>query len=193
MVRVVRHLREASGIGAEGDHAVTSGKGDGGWGTGEPRAPLAHPGVQFPPPILFVLGFGATWLLDDHVRPLPFPGVGRAVAVALGVVVAIAGLYIMIWGIAMFRKAMTAIFPNQPANELVTDGAYRFTRNPMYVGFTLVFVGAAFIRDSVWPLIVLPFILGLLYLLVIRREEAYLADAFGEQYASYCRRVRRWF
>jgi protein-S-isoprenylcysteine O-methyltransferase Ste14 len=157
------------------------------------RAPLAHPGVQFPPPILFLIGFGVAWLFDEQVRPLPFPGVGRAVAVAAGVVVMIAGLYVMIWGIAMFRKAMTAIFPNQPANELVTDGAYRFTRNPMYVGFTLVFVGAAFIRDSAWPLVVLPLILGLLYLLVIRREEAYLSDAFGEQYASYCRRVRRWF
>ena len=155
------------------------------------RAPLANPGVQFPPPILFLIGFGAAWLLDDQV-PLPFPGVGRVVMVSAGVMVLITGLCVMIWGIAMFRKAMTAIFPNQPANELVTDGAYRYTRNPMYVGFTLVFIGAAFIRDSMWPLILLPLILGLLYLLVIRREEAYLADAFGEQYAAYCRQVRRW-
>jgi protein-S-isoprenylcysteine O-methyltransferase Ste14 len=156
------------------------------------RAPLANPGVQFPPPILFLFGFGAAWLLDDQVRPLPFPGVGRVVIVLAGVMVLIIGLYVMIWGIAMFRKAMTAIFPNQPANELVTDGAYRYTRNPMYVGFTLVFVGATLMRDSMWPLILLPLILGLLYLLVIRREEAYLADAFGEQYAAYCRQVRRW-
>ena len=55
------------------------------------------------------------------------------------------------------------------------------------------YVGAAFIRNSVWPLALLPIILSLLFLLVIRREEAYLADAFGEHYAAYCRRVRRWF
>src|SRR3954463_13962352 len=98
-----------------------------------PRAPLAHPGVHFPPPILFVMGFGASWALDNQFFPLPFPGAGRAVVITVGLMMTMAGLYVMIWGIAMFRKAMTAIFPNQPANELVTEGAYRFTRNPMYV------------------------------------------------------------
>jgi len=62
----------------------------------------------------------------------------------------------------------------------------------MYAGFTLVYVGAAIIMNSMWPLALLPVVLGLLFLLVIRREEAYLADAFGEQYAIYRSRVRRW-
>jgi protein-S-isoprenylcysteine O-methyltransferase Ste14 len=55
-----------------------------------------------------------------------------------------------------------------------------------------VFVGAGFIKNSMWPLILLPVVLGVLFVLVIRREEAYLADAFGEEYATYRRRVRRW-
>jgi len=156
------------------------------------RVPLANPGVQFPPPILFVLTFGVAWFLDDQVRALPFPAISALATRVIGTVVMIVGFYVTISGIAAFRRVMTAIFPNQPANELVTDGPYRFTRNPMYAGFTLVYVGAAFIMNSMWPLALLPIVLGLLFLLVIRREEAYLADAFGEQYAIYRSRVRRW-
>jgi protein-S-isoprenylcysteine O-methyltransferase Ste14 len=157
-----------------------------------PRAPLANPGVQFPPPILFVGGFGAALLVGNQLRPLPFPGVGAVVVEVIGAALVVAGFSLMVWGVATFRRVMTAIFPNQPANELVTDGPYRFTRNPMYTGFTLVYVGGAFIMNTLWPLILLPIVLGLLFLLVIRREEAYLADAFGSQYVAYCQRVRRW-
>jgi protein-S-isoprenylcysteine O-methyltransferase Ste14 len=157
------------------------------------RKPLSNPGVQFPPPILFIGGFGAGELLQHQLISLPFPGVRPVIVEVFGVVVLIAGISMMIWGLAAFRRAMTAIFPNQPANELVRDGPYRYTRNPMYVGLTTAFVGGACIIDSVWPLILLPLVLGLLYLLVVRREEAYLADAFGEQYRAYRRQVRRWF
>jgi protein-S-isoprenylcysteine O-methyltransferase Ste14 len=156
------------------------------------RAPLANPGVQFPPPVLFAIAFGAAWMLDNSVRALPFPGFSPIVGRAVGALVIIAGLYLMISGIAAFRRVMTAIFPNQPASELVMDGPYRFTRNPMYCGFTLVYIGAAFVMNSVWPLILLPLVLGLLYVLVIRREEAYLAEAFGPKYEAYRQRVRRW-
>lgn len=156
------------------------------------RAPLANPGVQFPPPALFALAFGVAWVLDGSVRALPFPAVSQMVARMIGGFIGIVGLSITISGIAAFRRVMTAIFPNQPANELVTDGPYRFTRNPMYTGFTLVYIGCAFLANTMWPLMLLPVVLGLLFILVIRREEAYLSDAFGDQYAAYCRRVRRW-
>ena len=156
------------------------------------RAPLTNPGVQFPPPVLFVIAFGGAWMLDSGVRTLPFPGINPIVGKIVGVLAAIAGFYLAISGIAAFRRVMTAIFPNQPASELVMDGPYRFMRNPMYSGFTLVYIGGAFIMNSVWPLLLLPLVLLLLYLLVIRREEAYLAEAFGPKYEAYRQRVRRW-
>jgi protein-S-isoprenylcysteine O-methyltransferase Ste14 len=62
----------------------------------------------------------------------------------------------------------------------------------MYTGLTAAYVGGALLVNSVWPLALLPFVLLLLWQLVIRREEAYLDDAFGEEYAAYKRRVRRW-
>jgi protein-S-isoprenylcysteine O-methyltransferase Ste14 len=155
------------------------------------RKRLPNPGVQFPPPILYIAGFGGAWLLDLQ-HALPVPGVSRRIVEVLGLVVLIAGIVLMISGIAEFRRTMTAIFPNQPASELVTSGPYRFTRNPMYTGFAIVFIGGALVIDSLWPFALLPLVLALVFLLVIRREEAYLADEFGDQYAAYRRRVRRW-
>jgi protein-S-isoprenylcysteine O-methyltransferase Ste14 len=157
-----------------------------------PTPRLANPGVQFPPPTLFAIPFAIAWLLDGTVRALPMPAVPPPVMRTVGAVVMILGLSLAIWGVAAFRRAMTAIFPNQPANELVTDGPYRFSRNPMYTGFTLLYVGGALAINSLWPFVLLPIVLALLFFLVIRREEAYLADAFGEQYAAYRRHVRRW-
>jgi protein-S-isoprenylcysteine O-methyltransferase Ste14 len=75
---------------------------------------------------------------------------------------------------------------------MVTDGPYAFTRNPMYVSLTLIYVGLALLTRMLWPIIVLPVILALITVLVIRREERYLSDAFGEEYAAFKKRVRRW-
>ena len=155
------------------------------------RAPLANPGVRFPPPVLFAAGVAAGWLLDRFLRPLPFPIDGELLE-WLGVSLASVGLAMLAWGVLTFRAARTAVVPTRAANRLVAGGPYRFTRNPMYVGLTLLYVGVAALLDSAWPLLALPIVLALLVRLVIRREEAYLADAFGADYAAYRTRVRRW-
>lgn len=155
------------------------------------RPPLRSPGVRFPPPLLFVAGIALGWLLDRSLRPLPLPldAAGRA---WLGLSLAAAGLALIAWGMLTFRAARTAIVPTRAASRLVEGGPYRYTRNPMYAGFTLLYAGAAALIDSAWPLLTLPIVLTLLVRLVIRREEAYLADAFGADYAAYRTQVRRW-
>jgi protein-S-isoprenylcysteine O-methyltransferase Ste14 len=84
------------------------------------------------------------------------------------------------------------MFPFEPATRVVREGPYRFTRNPMYVGGTLTYIGIAIAMNVAWPLLLLPLVLWALFALVIREEERYLADAFGEDYASYRKSVRRW-
>ena len=155
------------------------------------RATLSSPGVRFPPPLLFVGGLVAGWLLDRRVRPLPLVADGALLA-TLGTLVVAVGLALVAWGMVTFRAAHTAIMPMRGASRLVEHGPYGITRNPMYTGLTLAYLGITAILDSAWPLLVLPIVLGLLVRLVIRREEAYLQDAFGEQYAAYRARVRRW-
>ena len=150
------------------------------------------PRVVFPPPLLFVAGLGASLLLDQRLG-IAIDGDGSGFSqTVIGVVLVFAGLGVMIWGIATFLLARTAIYPNRPARQCVVAGPYRFTRNPMYVGLTIAYIGAAVVLNGVWPFVLLPLVLLALQVFVIRREEAYLRLEFREDYDAYCRRVRRW-
>jgi protein-S-isoprenylcysteine O-methyltransferase Ste14 len=84
------------------------------------------------------------------------------------------------------------VLPNRPASALATGGPYHFTRNPMYVGMALLYIGLALVLNTAWPLVFLPLVLLIIDAAVIRREERYLISAFGEEYRAYCSRVRRW-
>jgi protein-S-isoprenylcysteine O-methyltransferase Ste14 len=153
----------------------------------------SHPGVRFPPPLLFVVAFAAGLLLHARVRPAPVVRDGRsALLLAGGWLGVAAGVAILLWAFATFLRARTAIYPNQPASRLVAEGPYRWSRNPMYVSFTSVYVGGALLGNTLWPLATLPFALALLHALVIRREERYLDAAFGPAYAAYRASVPRW-
>lgn len=156
---------------------------------------IPHPGVYFPPPFYFVLGFLAGWLLHRLV-PLPVPGangIGGIVGMrAVGWLLIAVGVVLLVWAQITFRRHHTTVIPNRPASAMVTDGPYSFTRNPIYVSLALIYLGLALLTRMLWPIIVLPVILVLITMLVIRREERYLADAFGAEYAEFRRRVRRW-
>lgn len=152
------------------------------------------PNVKFPPPILFAAGFFAGWLLDRralHLWPDAPRPLDRALDVAGWLLVA-GGLALTYWGIATFRRLRTSVYPNRDASTLVSEGPYRFTRNPMYSGLTVAYVGGSIVIGSAWPLLHLPLVLALLYVLVIAREERHLTEAFGDSYRDYQRRVGRW-
>jgi protein-S-isoprenylcysteine O-methyltransferase Ste14 len=152
----------------------------------------AHPGVRFPPPFLFAAGLLAAWALHRQI-PLPiFPADTGPISEPIGLLLLAAGLVLIFWGIATFRAHRTAVFPNRPAAHIVREGPYRFTRNPMYTGMTLGYLGLTLLMNSLWPLPILPVVLVLLVRLVIAREERYLASAFPGEYAEYRRQVRRW-
>lgn len=154
-------------------------------------AVLQSPGVRLPPPLLFVGGLVVGWLLGRFVRALPMAADGRGLDAA-GTVFVVLGVGLAAWGMITFRRARTAIVPMHPASRIVDTGPYRFTRNPMYTGLTLVYVGVSLYMNSVWPLLALPIVLALLIRLVVRREEAYLRSAFPDEYVAYQARVRRW-
>ena len=153
-----------------------------------------HPGVRFPPPTLFIAGFGIAWLLEIHFRRIRIVSTGGNTAILeiLGVTFWGLGIILMVWGLVTFAMARTAILPMRPASRIVDHGPYRFTRNPMYVGMSLAYIGGALVLNSVWVLVFFPVVIALLSTLVIAREERYLSSAFGEEYDNYRRRVRRW-
>jgi protein-S-isoprenylcysteine O-methyltransferase Ste14 len=94
-------------------------------------------------------------------------------------------------GLLMFRAGTTPN-PRRPTTALVLHGPYRFTRNPMYLALALLYLGAALLVNSAWPLALFPVAIMLVERWVIAREEAYLERVFGDAYRAYKARVRRW-
>ena len=154
----------------------------------------AHPGVRFPPPFLFVTAFLVAWLLESKVARLRFVGAEASTAPieTAGGFMVVLGLLLIAWGMVTFLRARTAILPIKSASKLVDFGPYRITRNPMYTGMSLIYLGSMLVLNMVWPLFIFPLVLWLLYRYVISKEERYLLAEFGDDYRDYCRRVRRW-
>lgn len=150
------------------------------------------PDVRIPPPLLFVAGWLAGWWLDRRLVFEIDGGGAGVVQTSLGGLMAAVGLVLMWWGMTTFIRARTSILPRRPARALVRGGPYGWSRNPMYLGLTVAYVGLAVLANRVWPLVWLPVVLIVLTTAVIRREEAYLRGAFGEAYEAYRRQVRRW-
>ena len=90
------------------------------------------------------------------------------------------------------EKAGTPIRTDRPVPRLVTDGPFRFTRNPEYLGLAMLYAGIALLRNSLWAILLLPVVVYVIQREVIGREERYLERTFGEEYLAYKARVRRW-
>ena len=145
------------------------------------------------PPAFFVAGFLiGLWL--ESIYPIQF--VARSASPrswgTAGWAIAILGLIFSFWGILTFQRAHTPMFPYGTAKRVVQNGPYRFTRNPMYVGGAITYVGIALAMNVIWPIVLLPLVLWSLFVFVISEEEKYLGELFGDDYAAYKRRVRRW-
>ena len=153
----------------------------------EPSQTKDVPGVIAPPPLIYLGGLIAGFLLD---RAWPLAAVGaRPVA---GVAVVFLGAVLMVLGIREFKKADTDFKPYRPTVRLITTGPFRFSRNPLYLSLTLVYAGIALTVGSSWAFVLLVPVLGLIRYGVIAREERYLEAKFGATYTSYKGTVRRW-
>ncbi len=150
------------------------------------EVPQDNAGVYFPPPLIFVAFFVAGWLARRWV-PISIP-----YARPMGVIVAMCSIALLVWGFAPMHRARTAVIPHKPATQLVTGGAFRFTRNPLYVSMIIGYTSVAIWTEAVPALLLLPVAIAVLQARVIRREEAYLERRFGSDYREYCRTVRRW-
>lgn len=150
------------------------------------------PIVRIPPPWLFILLYLAGAEIQ-RVLPVAIrsPGLGWIIRVTGFVFMAI-GVIFAFSAIGIFRKRKTTIVPHERPSSLVTSGPYRFTRNPMYVGLTLEYLGVAGARLEVWPVILLPLLLAYMNFVVIPVEEHNLRGVFGDAYQQYGERVERW-
>ena len=150
-----------------------------------------HAGVRVPPPLIF-LGLVLIGPLLDRLFGIAPLHIGQPVRSILIVLLVAAGLIIVLAAIRNFARTGTRVEPWAPSSAIVSDGIYRFTRNPMYIGMALVMLGLALVIGS--PASIAMVAVGLIIVdrFVIRREEAYLEAKFGNDYRAYRTRVRRW-
>jgi|CXWL01.1.fsa_nt_gi protein-S-isoprenylcysteine O-methyltransferase Ste14 len=150
-----------------------------------------HPDVNknVHPPVVALMYIVIAYFLGRFV-PVPF--VAPAILRNIGFASTFIGFLFGVGAFIEFRKARTTLDPHGSVKQLVTAGVYRFTRNPIYLGFMLMVIGLPLNSGLYWGLIVSPFFAMTMSRLVIEREEAYLEKKFKEQYTAYRSRVRRW-
>jgi protein-S-isoprenylcysteine O-methyltransferase Ste14 len=150
------------------------------------------PGAPLPPTLIYVAGFALAWWVESRT-PLRGEDEPPALVGLAGWALVAAGSWLFLWGMATFSRMKTGIMLQQAATRVVEAPPYNWSRNPMYVAFTAIYVGLALALGIWWAFIFLPAVLVLLNVAVIAREERYMRATFGAAYEDYCRRVGRWF
>ena len=148
-----------------------------------------NPGISVPPPLIYAGPLALGLLLDRRfpVRFLP-SGAARALGWPLiGGGALLSGAFLR-----TMRRAGATVRTDRPVPRLITDGPFRYTRNPGYLSLAMIYAGISVRRNALWALLLLPAVLATVQRGVIEREERYLERAFGQEYLDYKARVRRW-
>ncbi len=149
------------------------------------------PGVIAPPPLIYLGFLFAAWGLGRLIETPGF-GLDGDIRRGLAVVLVIGGLTLEAMALGLFRRLGTPPQPWKPTTALATGGVYRFSRNPIYLGFTLIYAGFAVAMDNPVALAGLFPCLIVIDRFVVAREERYLDVKFGQEWRAYRVRVRRW-
>lgn len=141
------------------------------------------------PPIWLVFGLVAVFALNEYY---PGPRFTSTAFQLIGGALLVVGLLLLVFAGGLFKKAGTDLVPFRNVTALVTDGVYRYTRNPMYLGMALVLLGSAVTVGAALALCVPVVFAVIIDVRFIRPEEAMLRSLFPREFPAYCARVRRW-
>ena len=148
-----------------------------------------NPGINLPPPLIYLLALLLGLLLDRRAH---LPLLPRSAARSLGWPLIGAAVMLNTWFLRTIRDAEVPIRTDKPVPRLTTEGPFRYSRNPSYLALALLYTGIAVLRNSLWAILLLPVVVGVMQREVIGREERYLERTFGEEYLDYKTSVRRW-
>jgi protein-S-isoprenylcysteine O-methyltransferase Ste14 len=148
-----------------------------------------NPGIKVPPPLIYLLPLLLGLMLDKK-KHVPFLPSGAARFVGWPLIRG--GVLLGGW----FRKTMgdadAPVRTDRPVPRLTTEGPFRYTRNPAYLGLAMIYAGIAILRNALSAILFLPLVVWVIGREVIGREERYLERTFGQEYLAYKARVRRW-
>ncbi len=147
-------------------------------------------GAYIPIAVVFLLGLASGIIANLFV--VPFPIVQSTWIAVVGVVPLAVGAYLFVSARRAFRRRATPLMPWKATTQLVQDGPYMYTRNPIYLALALWFLAASLIFNSAYLLDIVVVVVILFDRTQIPREERYLEDKFGEEYARYKSKVRWW-
>ena len=144
------------------------------------------------PPVFALLFAGVMWLLANY---FPLFELISSPWNRLGYLLIGVAVLLDLWSLGLFFKADTTFHPLKlhETSSLVTEGMYRLTRNPMYLGLALILAGWAIVLAQLTPFLLLPLFVWLISSQQIQHEERVLEEKFGDAYREYKDRVRRWF
>ena len=146
-------------------------------------------GVITIPPIIYLIGL-FLGLLIHYFYPIGF--LPEPVSDWFGVLLILVSIPIAVFALLALKQAETPLDVRKPTTAIVTDGIYRFSRNPMYVSLTLVYLGIACWVNSLWILLLAVPVVVVVDQGIIKREERYLEQKFSGEYMRYKSEVRRW-
>jgi protein-S-isoprenylcysteine O-methyltransferase Ste14 len=146
-------------------------------------------GIRIPAPTLTIIHITMAILLG-WLAPLPIPAPMFVQWFGFGL--AALGFILGVLALIEFRRVHAALDAKKPTKSLVTFGIYRFTRNPIYLGFVLMLIGLPLTMGTYWGLILAWSLITFTNNLIIKHEEAYLKQEFKDQYVDYSSHVRRW-
>jgi len=148
-----------------------------------------HAGRIAPPASIYLIalaiGLLVHWLYPVQVLPTAF-------AIGIGLLLIVTSGPIVISTLRAYSNAKTTFLFSKPSSALVTNGPYRFSRNPGYVSLTMLYVAIGFFANSLWVLLMVVPAVTVIHFGVIKREERYLEAKFGDEYREYKTTVRRW-
>lgn len=144
----------------------------------------------WPPILLAAIVVGAVALGD--LAPVAWPGLHDTAGHIAGLGLGVAGLALFAWAAWTLRRHGTTILPDKAADVLVTDGPFRFRRNPIYIAHVLILLGIAELTQNIWFAILAVLYIPLVSWLAVLPEERHLEARFGEAYRAYKARTRRW-
>jgi|TARA_R110002050_G_C8588768_1_gene484425 protein-S-isoprenylcysteine O-methyltransferase Ste14 len=156
--------------------------------------PIDGADMPLPPAIYPLICVGGGYFLNKYI-PLTAPAfltTDAAINDKLAAVVLISSLLLIAWSIFTLRRNETTLLPHRAVSRLVTSGPFQYSRNPIYLGFSLLLLAMFFSTLNVWLVILLPLNLWLLQHYVILPEEKHLKERFEADFQDYQSLVRRW-
>ncbi len=147
--------------------------------------------LKVPPPVQALICGILMWVLDTQ---LPGGQLDSAIRLPMAILFAVAGIVLVVFSMLAFRRASTTVDPFHPeeASQLVVDGIFGYSRNPMYASLFLVLISWAIWLGNVYNVAVLVLFVTYITFFQIKPEEEAMRSLFGETYEHYCSRVRRW-